>query len=90
MARIQPVSYPFNEMATHLLVYVHGFTTDSETCTINYVLTNDVGKQLFSDSYILTNEEFLGWGQDNSYLDELAATRIPVTIISDPEVPVIE
>jgi hypothetical protein len=83
MAKIQEVNYPFNEVATDLLVYVQGFSTSSNTCKINYVLTNAVGKQLLVDSYELTEEEFVGWGEDNSYIDQIAAARIPVTIIAE-------
>jgi hypothetical protein len=84
MAKIQEVDYPFGEVATDLIVYVQGFSTSSNTCRINYVLTNEVGKQLFIDSYELTEEEFIGWGEDNSYIDQIAAARIPVTIIDEP------
>jgi len=83
MAKIQQVNYPFNEVATDLIVYVQGFSTDSDKCRINYVLTNEIGKQLLSDSYELTEEEFQGWGEDNSYIDQIAAARIPVTIIAE-------
>jgi hypothetical protein len=83
MAKIQEVSYPFNEVATDLVVYVQGFSTESNTCRINYMLTNAVGKQLFIDSYELTEEEFVGWGEDNTYIDQIAAARIPVTIIAE-------
>ena len=86
MAKIQPVNYPFNEVATDLVVYVQAFSTSSNTCNISYVLTNEAGRQLFADSYSLTEEEFQGWGQDNGYIDELAAARIPVVIISEPPV----
>lgn len=84
MAKIQPVNYPFNEVATDLIVYVQGFSTDSNTCAIQYILATENGKHLLSERYELTEEEFQGWGQDNSYLDELAAGRIPVVIISEP------
>jgi hypothetical protein len=84
MAKIQEVNYPFNEVATDLVVYVQGFSTDTNTCRINYMLTNSVGKQLFIDSYELTEEEFVGWGEDNSYIDQIAAARIPVTIVEEP------
>ena len=81
MAKIQEVNYPFGEVATDLIVYVQGFSTDANTCTINYVLTTDIGKQLLSDRYELTEAEFQLWGQDNSYLDEIAAEKLGVVII---------
>lgn len=90
MAKIQEVSYPFGDVATDLVVYVQGFQTTANTCTINYFLTDSAGKQLLSDRYELTEEEFQLWGQDNSYLDELAAEKLGVIIIVNPEVPVIE
>lgn len=90
MAKIQPVNYPFNEVATDLLVYVQGFMTSSKTCTIGYSLNSENGKQLMSEVYTLTEEEFQGWGQDNGYLDQLAADRIPVVIIEQPIEPPVE
>lgn len=83
MAKIQPINYPFNEVATDLLVYVQGFSTSSSTCKINYMLTTEIGKQLLYDSYELTEEEFQGWGQDNTYLDQIAADKLGVTIIAE-------
>lgn len=86
MAKIQSVDYPFNEVATDLIVYVQGFNTSANTCIINYYLVTDIGKQLMQGSYQLTEAEFQGWGQDNSYLDEIAADKIGVTIIPDAPV----
>ena len=90
MAKIQPVEFPFNGTATDLIVYVQGFNTTANTCSINYILATPEGKQVYQDYYTLTEEEFQGWGQDNGYLDQIAAARIPVTIIEEPQVPVIE
>jgi hypothetical protein len=81
MAQIQPVDYPFGEVATQVVVYVQGFNTNVNTCSINYYLVTEAGKQLLQGSYQLTEEEFQGWGQDNGYLDEIAAEKIGVTII---------
>lgn len=86
MAKIQPVNYPFNEVATELIVHVQGFSTSSNTCVISYFLNTESGKQLLYDSYTLTEEEFQGWGQDNGYLDQIAASKIPVVIIEEPVV----
>jgi hypothetical protein len=82
MAQINPVNYPFGEVATQLIVHVLGFRTDMNTCKINYQLISESGKSLLADYYELTEAEFQGWGQDNSYLDEIAADKIGVTIIS--------
>jgi hypothetical protein len=83
MAKIQPVDYPFGEVATDLIVYVQGFKTDVNTCRINYYLVTDIGKQLLQGDYELTEEEFQGWGEDNSYIDAIAAAKIGVTIVPD-------
>jgi hypothetical protein len=88
MAKIQPVDYPFGEVATDLVVYVQGFSTESNTCSIQYILTTETGKHLLTERYELTEEEFQGWGEDNSYIDQIAAARIPVVVISEP--PVVE
>ena len=88
MAKIQPVEFPFQGTATDLHVYVQGFNTSANTCSINYSLSTVEGKSVYNDYYTLTEEEFQGWGQDNGYLDRIAAARIPVIIIE--EVPVSE
>jgi len=84
MAKIQEVQFPFGEVATDLIVYVQGFPTNSSYCRIQYLLTSATGKQLFSDYYTLTEEEFQGWGEDNTYIDQIAAARIHVVIIDEP------
>lgn len=88
MAKIQEVEFPFQGTATDLNVYVQGFNTSANTCSISYNLTTPEGKAVYNDFYTLTEEEFQGWGQDNSYLDRIAAARIPVIIIE--EIPVTE
>lgn len=86
MAKIQNVDYPFGEVATELIVYVQGFNTNVNTCFINYYLVTEAGKQLLQGSYQLTEEEFDSWGQDNAYLDQIAADKIGVVIIPDAPV----
>lgn len=81
MPNITPVSFPFFGDAVKLSTYVEGFPTDSDTCTIQYFLLTQDNQVVYKDSYRLTPEEFQLWGQDNTYLDEIAADRIPVTII---------
>lgn len=84
MVKIQPVEFPFLGTAKKMLVHVQGFDTDSETCIINYQLLTDSGVVVLSQSHQLTPEEFQGWGEDNSYLEQIAADRIPVVIIPEP------
>lgn len=84
MAKIQSVEFPFQGVANTLNVSVQSFNTKDDTCGINYNLTTDEGKVVYSSYYVLTPEEFQNWGQDNTYLDRIAAARIPVTIIEEP------
>lgn len=81
MANIQPIVFPIIGTATKLEVLVLNFPTDAVTCTTYYKLTTDEGKVCTEGNYTLTDEEFEGWGEDNSYIDNLIATILGITII---------
>lgn len=83
MAQIQEVQFPFGDVATELKVSVLEFPTSAASCSIRYSLHTEEGKEVYSQFYNLTEEEFEGWGQDNTYLDQLAADKIPVVIINE-------
>ena len=84
MALIQPVNFPIVGTAVTLNVTVLSFATNATTCTTYYQLLTEEGKTCLEGNYTLTEEEFAQWGQDNSYVDDIVANYLGVTIVSDP------
>ena len=81
MAQIQPVTFPIIGTATTLNVLVLNFATDATTCTTYYQLMTEDGKQCAQGNYTLTEAEFEAWGEDNTYIDNLVANHLNITII---------
>lgn len=81
MANIQAVNFPFIGDAVKLDVNVLQFNTQASTTTLQWQLLTADGKNCMTGYYSLTEQEFNDWGQDNSYLDNLVAQSIPVTIV---------
>lgn len=81
MPAIQPVVFPIIGTATQLNVLVLNFATDATTCTTYYQLTTAEGAQCAQGNYTLTEAEFAAWSDDNTYIDNLIANHIGVTII---------
>ena len=82
MAKIQPIVFPLNAgTATEMSVLILNFETSATTCGTYYELKTDEGTVLSNGNYTLTEEEFAGWGTDNSYIAECVANAIGVTII---------
>lgn len=83
MAQIQPVTFPIVGDATKLEVTMLPFTTSATTAGTFYTLTTDDGKTCLSGNYYMTEQEFADWGQDNSYVDDIVAAELGVTIVAD-------
>lgn len=81
MANIQPVTFPIIGDAVTLSVLVLNFPTSANTCTTFYELLTVDNKSCLQGNYTLTEQEFSNWGQDNSYIDDIIANQIGVTII---------
>jgi len=67
------------EQATDLLVRVMPFDTDATTCGLYYSVTSESGNKLAEGNLQLTAEEFDAWGQSNSYIDDLALSKLGLT-----------
>lgn len=81
MAKIQPVIFPLNAgTATEMSVLILNFETDAATCTTYYELKTDEGKVLSNGNYTLTPEQFLLWGEDNTWVEQCVADAIGVVI----------
>jgi hypothetical protein len=83
MAQIQPVTFPIVGDATKLEVTILPFSTSATTAGTYYTLATEDGKTCLADNYYLTEEEFAAWGQDNSYIDDIVAAKIGVTIVAE-------
>lgn len=82
MAKIQPITFPILGTATELNVLVLNFNTDANTCNTYYEVKTDEGVICVNGNYALTEQEFASWGSDNSYVDNLIANHLSLTIIS--------
>jgi hypothetical protein len=83
MAQIQPVTFPIIGDATELEVTLLPFTTAATTAGVYYRLKTAEGKDCLTGNYYMTEQEFSAWGQDNSYVDDLVANAIGVTIVPE-------
>jgi hypothetical protein len=82
MVNIQPVVFPIGGTATKLAVTVLGFPTSAKDCGIYYALLTDANVKIIEGNYQLTEAEFADWGVDNSYIDDIVANFLNVTIIN--------
>jgi hypothetical protein len=83
MAQIQPVTFPIVGDATKLEVTILPFTTSAITAGTYYNLTTEDGKTCLSGNYYMTESEFAAWGEDNSYVDDIVAAELGVTIVAE-------
>lgn len=83
MAKIQPISFPFIGTATDLRVIVLNFDTDAKQCTTYYEILTEDRRQCTQGNYDLSEAEFAAWGEDNTYIDNLIATHLGITLITD-------
>ena len=82
MIQIQPYVFPILGTATQLSVVVQAFNTTEKNCSLSYSLLTDEGIHILDDYYVLTEEQFSEWAADNSYLNNLVANKLGVTIIN--------
>lgn len=83
MAKIAPVTFPIVGDATTMNVMVLNFPTRAKNCTLYFELVTDANIKCVDGNYQLTEEEFDGWGYDNTYLDMLVANRLGITIVEE-------
>lgn len=81
MAQIQPLTFPITGDAVELEVSVLGFKTDDPTCTVYYRLLGADKTVCNQGHYTMTPEEFEQWGADNSYVDDITAAHLGVTLV---------
>jgi hypothetical protein len=84
MAKIQPIEFPLEGIATTLEVTLLPFkTSDVTASTYNRLLTDDNKEVIPAWNYAMTEEQFAAWGQDNSVVDDYVAADKGLVIIGE-------
>lgn len=82
MAKVQPVTIPFEGIGTTLQVTVLSFNTDSKSATTYNRLLSDEGKEVIPNWYYdMTEEQFAAWGEDNTIVEGYVADNKGLVII---------
>lgn len=81
MSNIEPVNFPIYGEATTLNVTVFSFPTDALTTNTTWTLNTAEGLQCAIGNYMMTEEQFAAWGQDNTVVDGYVAQAIGVVIV---------
>ena len=81
MSNIQPVVFPIVGTATKLVVTILPFQTSATTANTYYELQTDEGVKCLSGNYEMTEEQYDGWGTDNTIVDGYVADYLGLTII---------
>jgi hypothetical protein len=69
--KIQEIEIPLIGIATELIIQINPFTTDDKTCSLYYTVQTDSRVKVKEGNYTLTEDEYLSWGADNSYVEDL-------------------
>jgi hypothetical protein len=81
MSNIEPINFPIYGEATVLNVTVFSFPTNALTTDTTWTLNTAEGLQCAIGNYMMTEEQFAAWGQDNSVVDGYVAEAIGVVIV---------
>jgi hypothetical protein len=81
MSNIEPINFPIYGEATVLNVTVFSFPTDALTTNTTWTLNTADGTQCAVGNYMMTEEQFASWGQDNSVVEGYVAQAIGVVIV---------
>jgi len=85
MAKIQPITFPIKGVATDLSLTVLNFNMEDNQARFYYQLTKDpvYGEDnlIAEGNLIMDQTEFDGWGADNRYCLQWAATKLGLTLI---------
>jgi hypothetical protein len=82
MAKVQPVTIPFEGIGTTLQVTILSFDTDAKSASTFNRLLSDEGKEVIPNWYYqLTESEFAAWGEDNKIVEGYVASAKGLTII---------
>lgn len=79
MIQLKPSKVGVLGTITQIEVLVLPFQTTALTCSTYYKLCDVDGKQLAEGNLNLTEEQFAGWGTDNSYVSDIVITELGLT-----------
>lgn len=80
MVDINPVSFPIVGEATKLFVQVNSFSASDTRCMLYYILFTEDETKVLDGNVNMSEEEFDAWGQDNSILYDLVASKLNLTL----------
>lgn len=74
--KIEPVQIGIDKVADSISVSVVTFKTTDKTCSLYYEVY-DSGKSKIDDGNLaLSEDEFFHWGQTNTYIEDLALSKL--------------
>jgi len=76
MIQLKPSNAGILGTITQIEVTVLPFQTNATSCSIYYKLSDAEGKELGSGNIALTEEQFLGWGGDNTYVSDIVINQL--------------
>jgi len=77
MIQIKPIPIGIQKTeATNLLVSVAIPNTQDKTCQIGWRLLSEDLKNLETGTINLTEEQYAGWGEDNTYLEDIVLKEL--------------
>jgi hypothetical protein len=76
MIQLKPSKAGILGTITQIDVLVLPFQTTAVSCSTYYKLCDVDGKQLAEGNIALTEEQFLGWGTDNSYVSDIVIAEL--------------
>ena len=55
------------------------FDLEAPTCVIQYIITDENNALIKHSKFELTEEEYAGWGTDNSYIEDIVLNKLSLT-----------
>jgi len=66
---------------TQLLVIPKINNTQDKTCSLDWRITTDDGKDLATGNILLSEEQYAGWGTENEYLENIVLETLKLNRI---------
>lgn len=77
--KINPVTIGIEKVADSISVSVMTFKTTDKTCQLYFELFDESKINIDRGNLQLTEEEFSLWGDNNTYIEDLALTKLNLT-----------
>lgn len=76
MVKIKPIDSVLFGIIEFIQIQIMGFNTDAETCQVICTYCDSSNSGVVSKGFTLTEEEFIKWGDDNKYIEDLMLTKL--------------